>query len=518
MPPVFIVTTGSRGDCDPLVSLALALATFNFTPIHFFHQTDHAYLIPPSTHIIPHTLPFSTDDLVSLRQVPASHSPSTSSQTLPSDPFKRALPFLAKVVAAAVIPALHTVLTAARSAFPPPAVVICTTFSSVLGRTVSDALGIPFVLVHFQPNVPTRFFPHHLLDLPSAKLAAHLAHSTNSSLLNNDGAESIPEDHRESYRQVTVALHDVALPALNAKRDALSLAPLTPADICALHAGTAPRSIVITSFPQALAPPPADWDEIMNGDDRFNSVVAVPPFSRSAHYSIYSESATTVETEVYNFLDSAPTGHPSLCVTLGSMRLGDAERSTVTRELLRGMRAAGVTHALVQTGTRSVHPDALSTHHATGEAVDPTEDDAERSYNDIDRELLEWAARHVLFVEHALPHDAVLPRCGALLCHGGAGTLAAGLRAGVGIVAAPVAVDQFFWAECVERAGVGAAVRPSLKEADGAEIARALRAVLGVQRVSRKVRKVAEDMRKEVDGCARAVLAIDRLMRRENAS
>lgn len=61
----------------------------------------------------------------------------------------------------------------------------------------------------------------------------------------------------------------------------------------------------------------------------------------------------------------------------------------------------------------------------------------------------------VLVLEAAVPHDALLPRCAAVLHHGGAGTVAAAARCGVPSVVAPLHFDQPQWAERVEWAGLG---------------------------------------------------------------
>lgn len=53
------------------------------------------------------------------------------------------------------------------------------------------------------------------------------------------------------------------------------------------------------------------------------------------------------------------------------------------------------------------------------------------------------------------PHDWLFPRVAAAIHHGGAGTTAAALRAGVPQVITPVAVDQHFWGQRVTALGVG---------------------------------------------------------------
>jgi sterol 3beta-glucosyltransferase len=60
----------------------------------------------------------------------------------------------------------------------------------------------------------------------------------------------------------------------------------------------------------------------------------------------------------------------------------------------------------------------------------------------------------VLRIESA-PHDWLFPRMAAVVHHGGAGTTAAGLRAGVPAVVCPFGADQAYWGGVVQRAGTG---------------------------------------------------------------
>jgi UDP:flavonoid glycosyltransferase YjiC (YdhE family) len=55
----------------------------------------------------------------------------------------------------------------------------------------------------------------------------------------------------------------------------------------------------------------------------------------------------------------------------------------------------------------------------------------------------------------AAPHEWLFPRMAALVHHGGAGTTAAGLRAGVPAQVIPFFGDQPFWAERVYQLGCG---------------------------------------------------------------
>jgi len=60
-----------------------------------------------------------------------------------------------------------------------------------------------------------------------------------------------------------------------------------------------------------------------------------------------------------------------------------------------------------------------------------------------------------IFPIESIPHDWLFPRMAAVVHHGGAGTTAAGLRAGVPSILVPFFADQPFWARRVYQLGVG---------------------------------------------------------------
>ena len=63
----------------------------------------------------------------------------------------------------------------------------------------------------------------------------------------------------------------------------------------------------------------------------------------------------------------------------------------------------------------------------------------------------------------SVPHSWLFPRVAAVVHHGGAGTTAAGLRAGVPSVVVPFFGDQLFWGQRVEKLGVGRTPIPRKK-------------------------------------------------------
>jgi sterol 3beta-glucosyltransferase len=62
-------------------------------------------------------------------------------------------------------------------------------------------------------------------------------------------------------------------------------------------------------------------------------------------------------------------------------------------------------------------------------------------------------SEQIFFLRHA-PHDWLFPRMSAAVYHGGAGTTAAAVRAGIPSVIVPFYGDQPFWARCLNRQGV----------------------------------------------------------------
>ena len=92
-----------------------------------------------------------------------------------------------------------------------------------------------------------------------------------------------------------------------------------------------------------------------------------------------------------------------------------------------------------------------------------------------------WAGLDVSDADRILPigeapHDRLLPRMAAVVHHAGAGTTAAGLRAGIPAVPIPVLADQPFWASRLHALGAGSRPIP-LSRLTADRLAAALREV-----------------------------------------
>lgn len=82
-----------------------------------------------------------------------------------------------------------------------------------------------------------------------------------------------------------------------------------------------------------------------------------------------------------------------------------------------------------------------------------------------------------VYLLESAPHAWLFPRMAAIVHHGGAGTTAAGLRAGVPAVVVPHGNDQFAWGRRVYELGVGAKPIPR-KKLTAENLAQAIRFVL----------------------------------------
>ncbi len=112
---------------------------------------------------------------------------------------------------------------------------------------------------------------------------------------------------------------------------------------------------------------------------------------------------------------------------------------------------------------------------------------------------------HVFQID-AAPHDWLFPRTAAVVHHGGAGTTAAGLRAGVPSIVVPFFADQDFWGERVHALGAGPKPIPQ-KQLTAEWLAEAIRVAVTDQAMRARAADLGRRIRAE-DGVGRAVEVI----------
>ncbi|MFE7760769.1 glycosyltransferase [Streptomyces sp. NPDC057438] len=168
------------------------------------------------------------------------------------------------------------------------------------------------------------------------------------------------------------------------------------------------------------------------------------------------------------FLDAGP---PPVFVGLGSATVPDAGR--MSDEIVRALRAAGL-RGVVQRGWGDLR----------GEGED-------------------------MFTVGEVPHSLLFPRMAAVVHHAGAGTTAAGLRAGVPAVPVPVQFDEGFWAARLVALGVSPGAVP-LRGFTPAALEAALRRATTDPSYARRAGVLARELRGE-DGVRPVLTALDRL-------
>jgi len=97
-----------------------------------------------------------------------------------------------------------------------------------------------------------------------------------------------------------------------------------------------------------------------------------------------------------------------------------------------------------------------------------------------------------LFVLESAPHSWLFPLMAAVVHHGGAGTTAAGLRAGVPSIIIPHSLDHFAWGRRVYELGVGSKPIPRKKLTAG-KLADAIQFVS-----TKEIRQAAKDLGKKI--------------------
>lgn len=115
----------------------------------------------------------------------------------------------------------------------------------------------------------------------------------------------------------------------------------------------------------------------------------------------------------------------------------------------------------------------------------------------------------VLLMERA-PHDWIFPRMAGVVHHGGVGTTAAGLRAGVPTLVVPFFGDQFYWGKKVHQLGVGPEPLPR-KKLSVDRLAIALQQLAEDQSIRQRAAELGKRIREE-DGTGTAVNHINRYL------
>lgn len=124
--------------------------------------------------------------------------------------------------------------------------------------------------------------------------------------------------------------------------------------------------------------------------------------------------------------------------------------------------------------------------------------------------LYEWSSENILEID-SCPHDWLFPHCSAVIHHGGAGTLAAGLRAGTPTVVCAAQGDQPFHGSLVAVRGFGEYLGMiGSSEVNSEAIALALERIIDNPEIKEACQQISDNVKQE-RGTQYAVEFIDEM-------
>jgi UDP:flavonoid glycosyltransferase YjiC (YdhE family) len=240
----------------------------------------------------------------------------------------------------------------------------------------------------------------------------------------------------------------------NWRRNVLGLPPLP-----ALNLSGAPQNSgtpILYGFSSAVCPKPADWGETT----QITGYWFLPPLTE-----------WQAPSDLVDFLADGP---PPIYVGFGSMVARDP--AAVTDVVLRALRRTGLRGVLIK-GWGGLQP------------------------TDVGDEIF--------LVDH-IPHEWLFHQMAAVVHHGGAGTTAAGLRAGVPSILVPFFADQLFWGRQVARLGLGPSPIP-LKDLSVEALSSAIKATTNDTVMKGRVMALSHQIQRE-DGVSTAVETLLRFL------
>jgi sterol 3beta-glucosyltransferase len=205
---------------------------------------------------------------------------------------------------------------------------------------------------------------------------------------------------------------------------------------------------VLNGFSEHIVPRPADWGEHVH----------------ITGYWFPEDEEWQPSDDLIEFIEAGP---PPVFIGFGSMPLRDPQGTTAN--LLQALKLSG-RRAILQMGWGGLAKQALP--------------------------------KNVFKLDYA-PYGWLFPRMAAVVHHGGSGTTAFGLRAGVPSIIVPFLFDQFYWGNRIAALGVGPNPVPH-KKLTAERLAEALTIAVSDKEMGRRAADLGEKIRAE-DGLSAAV-------------
>lgn len=348
---ITILTSGTRGDVQPLIALAVGLQQSGYQLRFATHERFRPF-------VALHGLPFvalAGDPNALLSDSDALVHTGNMLQSLYATLcyLRRIQPVYAQLVRSAWEAAQH-------------ADALMITLPTFWATELAAALHVPCIAAWLQPLGRTAAFPSPLQPFSGALGATYnqLSHAL------------VERTMWQAWRGALRRWHRAEHITSDRQHDAM---------------------LQLYGFSPRVVPRPADW----------------PPRAHVTGYWFLGQSADwQPPAALLRFLLDGP---PPVYVGFGSLRMHNDHAFVMMLK-----------HALAQTGQRAI-------------LVGPSSANLPAS----------------IFPLGDAPHDWLFPRMAAIMHHGGAGTTAAALRAGVPQIIVPVGVDNFFWSRRMHELGVG---------------------------------------------------------------
>ena len=290
---------------------------------------------------------------------------------------------------------------AALRAFQPD-VAVLSTVAAYFTTSLCDLHTVPFILAHYAPFLPTKYHAPPVFNLKTWSARNPLGKALNRA----SWSLAMRADWALVYRSV-----------INHLRTSAGMAPLTHAAGVYGHYGGRQRPVLLLQSP-IITEFALDYSAsaLVTGRPE----VPLPP-------------GYTPPADVLSFLQAGPA---PVCITLGSM----------AAFIDRPQFARGV-NALLSLAVRAVTDAGARCIVFTEGAAPDTLQDAKAH------------PQRCLLLAKGLPHSWLFPRCAAVICHGGAGTVHAAVGAGVPCIVLAVEVmwDQLWWGKQLVAAGLAPA-------------------------------------------------------------
>ncbi|MBW0474512.1 hypothetical protein O181_014227 [Austropuccinia psidii MF-1] len=196
------------------------------------------------------------------------------------------------------------------------------------------------------------------------------------------------------------------------------------------------------NFSQKIVPKPADWGEHIH----LTGYWFVDQHQKTESHD---KAAQSVPQSLKIFIEEARAQDKKIIyIGFGSVDVPDA--SKVQEAIEKAVDKANV-RAILAIGSSKMQPEGSSSSSQLTRSSS--------SLKENDHESKSKMESQKIFYIKSVSHDWLFPQVDAAFHHGGAGTTAASIRAGLPTLIRPFLGDQFFWAHRVEELGIGTYVK-----------------------------------------------------------